>query len=184
MNDHIIIEVPRLTMSAPVALMLIILLAVLTTVMTAFFRAETLDLHNIGYSLACSTVLILTCNVLLFLTNWPNYDAAADQMNDHFGTEITGWELRDAAERIQVTPEQELRPDPVDGYVQPAQTRPASQTPSKTQTESGTRFTLAYDDLTGCTERAENLFTVIKGIIDNEETQAVNCPLNFRVTVP
>lgn len=194
MNDYIIIEVHRTLISIPAMLMLV---ALFTVVLGIFFVSETprpksgtatlrsrirsIDLSAIGYAFAFSIGITLVAQGVMFLLNKPDYTAAADQMNDHFGTEVTPEEFQAAAERIEIIPEREFRPNPVDGYVQPAQTFPPSQSPSKTETESGTRFTLAYDDLTGCTNKTKNPGTVT---IDTETAQVVDCPLTFRVTVP
>lgn len=194
MNDYITIEVNRTLMSIPTMLVMV---ALFTVMLGIFFVSETLppksdtatlrsrirsiNLSAIGYVFAASIGITLIVQGSMFLLNKPDYTAAADQMNDHFGTEVTPEEFQAAAERIEIIPEREFRPNPVDGYVQPVQTRPASQSPSKTETESGTRFTLAYDDLTGCTNENKIPGTIT---IDTEKAQVVDCPLTFRVTVP
>lgn len=176
---------------------MLMLVALLTVVLSIFFMSDTprpksgtatrrsrirsIHLPVIGYAFAFGIGITLVAQGSMFLLNKPDYTAAADQMNDHFGTEITPEEFQAAAERIEITPAREFRPNPVDGYVQPAQTRPASQTPSKTETESGTRFTLAYDDLTGCTNETKDPGTIS---IDTERARVVDCHLAFRVTVP
>lgn len=194
MNDYITIEVHRTLISIPAMLAIV---ALLTVVLGIFFVSETprpksgtttlrsrirsIDLPAIGYAFAFSIGITLVAQGSMLLLDKPDYTAAADQMNDHFGTEVTPEEFQAAAERIEIIPEREFRPNPVDGYVQPAQTRPPSQSPSKTETESGTRFTLAYDDLTGCTNKNKDPGAIT---IDTETAQLVDCPLTFRVTVP
>lgn len=103
----------------------------------------------------------------------PDYEAAAAELSEQAGGEITGDELRDTVDRIRVSPERTYQPGTdSDGYKQPERTMPMSQKVAKTETASGVRFTAAYADLSECTT------TFLP------ELTGVDCPPVLEITIP